>query len=182
MESIRHSKVILTIVPAGCCPLRELAIVRYHQQALQKWQHSKWAQLLTKNLWGSPLLPAPIAKGYVDQASLLTRLFPLQKSPGQLETNHRGSASLHSQQCHHGVPAAPQHPALVSSTCHENVLFEFLLPYIFSLFFLDAAKHSQQESQSLLGVGNISRCFWKHLLFTACSLLQLNREESTSLP
>lgn len=41
--------------------------------------------------------------------------------------------------------------------------------------------HSSSH-QSLLGVGNISRCSWKHLLFTACSLLQLNREKRKAPP
>lgn len=56
--SIRHTKVILTIGSAGCCPLCKLAMVRYHQQLNITEMAAQWMDEIRK--WkpgGFPPLP-----------------------------------------------------------------------------------------------------------------------------
>lgn len=143
---------------------------------------------------------SPTAGGWTARVEPLPRLFTLQEAQRQLETKSlwatedlrgcSGSVALHSQQgkasssqdthCsptssphfHHLLPPQPwKHPSWVSfSPC-------------FSLFFfwMPQSIHSRSH-QSLLGVGNISRCSWKHLFFTACSLLQLSKGKRKAPP
>lgn len=159
--------------------------------------------------WGFPPLAIRIlpsrweSRGSTDQALLLNTLFPLEKAPGQPETSPMWPTT-DSSSCPRPVALRSQQHTLVSpcgtsccptsSPCFfhllpphpwKNVLAKFSFTHIFLSFFfffwMLQSIHSRHH-QSLLGVGNISRCSWKHLCFTACFLLQLNREKSISLP